>query len=63
MSAENKDLTKKQIERIKLSAHKISEIYKDLTYIFLEDREEKIDLKEILLKKSYQRTTKNILKP
>jgi len=51
MSAENKDLTKKQIERIKLSAHKISEIYKDLTYIFLEDREEKIDLKEILLKK------------
>lgn len=32
---------KKQIERIKLAAHKISEIYKDLTYVFLEDKDNK----------------------
>ena len=50
MSSENEELSKKQIERIKLSAHKISEIYKDLTYVFLEDKNNK-ELKELCLKK------------
>lgn len=50
MSSENDELSKKQIERIKLSALKISEIYKDLTYVFLEEKENK-DLKHLSLKK------------
>lgn len=53
MSTESDTLSKKQIERVKLSARKISEIYKDLTYIFLENHSEKkeispIDLKEVI---------------
>lgn len=54
MSTESKELTKKQTERIKLSAHKISEIYKDLTYVFLEDKEVREQMaykKRISLKK------------
>lgn len=41
MSSEGSSLSQKQIERIKLSANRISEIYKDLTYLFLEDLENK----------------------
>ena len=51
MSSESDELSKKQVERIKLAAQKVSEIYKDLTYIFLEEKEEKVDLKEISLEK------------
>jgi len=50
MSSESEELTKKQIKRIQLAANKISEIYKDLTYIFLEENSEKKDFKEINLK-------------
>ncbi len=50
MSSESEELTKKQIKRIQLAANKISEIYKDLTYVFLEDNSEKEDFKEINLK-------------
>lgn len=53
MSTETDILNAKQVERVKLSARKISEIYKDLTYIFLENHSEKkeiipIDLKEVM---------------
>ena len=37
MSTESTNLTPKQIERVKLSAKRVSEIYKDLTYVFLEN--------------------------
>ncbi|WP_121627725.1 sensor histidine kinase [Poseidonibacter antarcticus] len=50
MSCEKEELSKKQIERIRLASVKISEIYKDLTYIFLEDKEKKINLEDISLK-------------
>lgn len=50
MSSENEDLTKKQIQRIQLAAQKISEVYKDLTYIFLEDKESKLQVKTLNLK-------------
>ncbi len=45
MSSENEELTKKQVQRIQLAAQKVSEIYKDLTYIFLEDKEDKSQIK------------------
>ena len=52
MSCEDDNLTKKQIDRIKFSAKRVSEIYKDLTYIFLENIEkknfDKIDLSKII---------------
>ena len=51
MSSENEDLSKKQVTRIILAAKKVSEIYKDLTYVFLEEREKRVDLKELSLKK------------
>ena len=51
MSSENEELSKKQVTRIILAAKKVSEIYKDLTYVFLEEREKKVDLKELSLKK------------
>lgn len=41
MSTENNNLTEKQTERVRLSAIRISEIYKDLTYIFLEKGDER----------------------
>ena len=41
MSSENENLSSKQIERIRLSANRISEIYKDLTYTFLENSSNK----------------------
>ncbi len=39
MSAESKNLSEKQIERIKISAKRVSEIYNDLTYLFLENQD------------------------
>lgn len=51
MSSEAEDLNKKQILRIRLASKKVSEIYKDLTYIFLEEKEKKTDLKELSLNK------------
>lgn len=50
MSSENENLTIKQVQRIKLAAQKISEIYKDLTYIFLEDKNEVVEIKSHNLK-------------
>ena len=47
MSLENKNPNEKQLERVKISANRISEIYKDLTYIFLENKEKKNDIKEL----------------
>ena len=49
MSTESEVLTSKQIERVRLSAKKISEIYKDLTYIFLESSKKEKVLNEIFL--------------
>ena len=51
MSSENEELSSKQIQRIRLSAKRISEIYKDLTYIFLEEKEKTKELKEIDISK------------
>jgi two-component system, OmpR family, sensor kinase len=52
MSCEGDNLTQKQLDRIKFSAKRVSEIYKDLTYIFLENIEkknfDKIDLSKII---------------
>lgn len=55
MSTESQDLSKKQIERIKLASQRVSEIYNDLTYIFLEDKEKSkaistVSLNEIISK-------------
>jgi two-component system OmpR family sensor kinase len=50
MSTENKNLTEKQIERIKISAKRVSEIYSDLTYLFLEDRDTIKNIQEFNLK-------------
>ena len=47
MSSENENLTPKQIERIRLSANRISEIYKDLTYLFLENKEKPKDIEKV----------------
>ena len=41
MSCEGENLSKKQLDRIKFSAKKSEEIYKDLTYIFLGNIEKK----------------------
>ena len=41
MSLENDNLSHKQIQRVKLSAKRVSDIYKDLTYIFLQKSNEK----------------------
>jgi two-component system, OmpR family, sensor kinase len=41
MSTEKTQLSEKQIQRVRLSAKRVSEIYKDLTYIFLERSDEK----------------------
>ena len=50
MSSESNNLTKKQLERVKLAVHRISEIYSDLTYIFLEEKDENRILEELELK-------------
>ena len=38
MSTENKTLSEKQIERVRISAKRVSDIYSDLTYLFLENK-------------------------
>lgn len=52
MSCEGENLSKKQLDRIKFSAKRVSEIYKDLTYIFLGNIEKKslgkLNLAEII---------------
>jgi len=50
MSSESDNLTKKQLERVKLAVHRISEIYSDLTYIFLEEKDENRVVHELELK-------------
>ena len=50
MSTENKNLSEKQIERVKISARRISEIYNDLTYLFLENKETVKDIQVYNLK-------------
>ena len=50
MSTENKNLSEKQIERIKISAKRVSEIYSDLTYLFLEERDRIKNVQEFNLK-------------
>lgn len=51
MSTEKDELSRKQVDRIKLAALKISEVYKDLTYVFLEDKNIQTDIKTHDLKK------------
>lgn len=58
MSSENEVLSKKQVHRIQLAAHRISEIYKDLTYIFLEEKSDKKDIKELDLGKTVKEQLK-----
>ena len=50
MSTESKSLSEKQIERITISAKRVSEIYSDLTYLFLEDRDTIKNIQEFNLK-------------
>ncbi len=50
MSTESKNLNEKQIERIKISAKRVSEIYSDLTYLFLENRDRMKNIQEFNLK-------------
>jgi len=45
MSTENENLNEKQIQRVRLSVKRISEIYKDLIYIFLQNQNE-VKIKE-----------------
>lgn len=49
MSTESSTLNDKQIERIRLSANRISEVYKDLTYIFLSQDEEKKKIERLCI--------------
>lgn len=49
MSTESDILNAKQVQRVKLSARKISEIYKDLTYTVLEEHTSKENLISIAL--------------
>lgn len=50
MSSEGKELSPKQLERVKLAVHRISEIYSDLTYVFLEEKDENRVISELELK-------------
>ena len=50
MSTENKNLSEKQIERVRISAKRVSEIYSDLTYLFLENKETIKNIQEFNLK-------------
>jgi two-component system OmpR family sensor kinase len=50
MSTESKNLNEKQIERVRISAKRVSEIYSDLTYLFLEDKETIKNIQEFNLK-------------
>ncbi len=47
MTTESTDLSEKQIQRLQLSAKRISEIYKDLTYTFLENNRNVKVIKEL----------------
>lgn len=54
MSTESNSLNEKQIERIRISAKRVSELYKDLTYIFLQNSYDKksieiVNLKQIII--------------
>ena len=49
MSTESENLTPKQIERVRLSARRVSEIYKDLTYIFLANNQTEKIINELSL--------------
>jgi len=49
LSSENKVLSEKQIERIRSSATRASEIYQDLSYIFLENKNEKLFLENLCI--------------
>jgi two-component system OmpR family sensor kinase len=49
MSTESEDLTPKQIERVRLSARRVSEIYKDLAYIFLANNQTEKVINELSL--------------
>lgn len=49
MSTESENLTPKQIERVRLSARRVSEIYKDLTYIFLANNKTEKIINELSL--------------
>ena len=49
MSTESTTINEKQLERIKLSAKRVSEIYKDLTYIFLEEHSVHKEIKKVAL--------------
>ena len=54
MSTETTNLNEKQIQRIRLSAKRISEIYEDLTYVFLQNKQNKntleiLDLKNLII--------------
>lgn len=51
MSTETNTLNEKQIERIRLSAKRVSELYKDLTYIFLQNSYDKKSMEIVNLKK------------
>ena len=51
MSTESPNLNEKKIERIRLSAQRVSEIYKDLTYIFLQDKSKNRNIQSHNLKK------------
>ena len=50
MSTENKNLSEKQIERVRISAKRVSEIYSDLTYLFLENKETIKNIQEFNLR-------------
>lgn len=50
MSTENKNPSEKQIERVRISAKRVSEIYSDLTYLFLENKETIKNIQEFNLK-------------
>jgi two-component system OmpR family sensor kinase len=58
MSSGSENLSKKQVQRIQLAAHRISEIYKDLTYIFLEQKEDKQDIEKLELKNNIEEQLK-----
>lgn len=53
MSEFKENMSKKELDRIKYSANRISEIYKDLIYLFLDDKKrdnlERLELKPIIL--------------
>lgn len=51
MSTEKTNLTQKQVERVRLSAKRVSEIYKDLTYIFLQENDQNKVIEKLKINK------------